>query len=96
MQATFRITLRAMPSVPDWPTGRITFLGDAVHAMSPAGGEGANTAMADAASVVAAFKTNGIDGTAAYEHDMRERARVALERSMNYAHPDRTEASRHA
>jgi 2-polyprenyl-6-methoxyphenol hydroxylase-like FAD-dependent oxidoreductase len=96
VQATFRITLRAMPSVADWPTGRITFLGDAVHAMSPAGGEGANTAMADAASVVAAFKTNGIDGTAAYEHDMRERARVALERSMNYAHPDRTEASRHA
>jgi 2-polyprenyl-6-methoxyphenol hydroxylase-like FAD-dependent oxidoreductase len=96
VQATFRITLRAMPSVPDWPTGRITFLGDAIHAMSPAGGEGANTAMADAASVAAAFKTNGINGIAAYEHDMRQRARMALSRSMSYAHPVQTEDSLHA
>jgi salicylate hydroxylase len=96
VQATFRIILRTVPSIPDWQTGRITFLGDAVHAMSPAGGEGANTAMADAASVAAAFKTNGIDGIAVYEHDMRQRARMALERSMSYAHPTQTEDSLHA
>jgi 2-polyprenyl-6-methoxyphenol hydroxylase-like FAD-dependent oxidoreductase len=96
VRATFRIILRAVPSIPDWQTGRITFLGDAVHAMSPAGGEGANTAMADAASVAAAFNTNGIDGIAAYEHDMRQRARMALERSMSYAHPVQTEDSLHA
>lgn len=94
--ATFRIILRAVPSIPDWQTGRITFVGDSVHAMSPAGGEGANTAMADAASVATAFKTNGIDGIAAYEHDMRQRARMALERSMSYAHPVQTEDSLHA
>jgi 2-polyprenyl-6-methoxyphenol hydroxylase-like FAD-dependent oxidoreductase len=87
VQATFRIPLRAVASVPDWPTGRITFLGDAVHAMSPAGGEGANMAMADAASLVAAFKANGIDGIAAYEDDMRQRARLALQRSISYARP---------
>jgi 2-polyprenyl-6-methoxyphenol hydroxylase-like FAD-dependent oxidoreductase len=96
VRATFRIILRTVPSIPDWQTRHITFLGDAVHAMSPAGGEGANTAMADAASVVAAFKTNGIDGIAAYEHDMRQRARMALKRSMSYAHPVQTEDSLHA
>jgi 2-polyprenyl-6-methoxyphenol hydroxylase-like FAD-dependent oxidoreductase len=95
VQSTFRIALRAVRSVPDWPTGRITFLGDAVHAMSPAGGEGANTALVDAASIISVFKTNGPDGIAAYEHGMRQRARVALERSTNYAHPDRMEDSRH-
>jgi 2-polyprenyl-6-methoxyphenol hydroxylase-like FAD-dependent oxidoreductase len=88
---TFRIVLRAMPSVPDWPTGRITFLGDAVHAMSPAGGEGANTAMADAAALVAAFTANGIDGIAAYENDMRRRARLALNRSANYGRADQVD-----
>jgi salicylate hydroxylase len=95
VQATFRITLHAVPSVPDWHSGRITFLGDAIHAMSPAGGEGANTAMGDAASIVAAFKTRGIDGIAAYENEMRQRARAAVERSIHYAHSDRTEDSRH-
>ncbi len=95
VEATFRITLRAVPSVPDWPAGRITFLGDAVHAMTPAGGEGANTAMADAASLVSAFKQNGIDGIATYESEMRQRARMALERSLNYGRPNRTEDTQH-
>lgn len=95
VEATFRITLRAVPSVPDWPTGRITFLGDAVHAMSPAGGEGANTAMADAASLVAAFRTQGSDGIALYEDQMRKRARAALNRSAAYSQPARTEGTSH-
>jgi 2-polyprenyl-6-methoxyphenol hydroxylase-like FAD-dependent oxidoreductase len=82
--ATFRITLRAVSSVPEWAAGRITFLGDAIHAMSPAGGEGANTSMADAASLASAFEQNGIQGIATYEADMRQRARMALQRSMNY------------
>ena len=31
-----------------WPSAPITFLGDAIHAMSPAGGSGANMALLDA------------------------------------------------
>lgn len=37
-------------AIPVWHSERIAFLGDAVHAMSPAGGLGANSALADAAS----------------------------------------------
>lgn len=94
--ATFRITLRAVSSVPYWTAGRITFLGDAVHAMSPAGGEGANTAMADAASLVSVFAKNGVNGIATYERHMRQRARLALERSRNYGGTERAENAGHA
>lgn len=100
--ATFRIPLRAVSAVPVWRAGRITFLGDAIHAMSPAGGEGANTAMTDATSLVDALKADGIGGIAAYENRMRQHARRALERSANFGHPahdggtDRKEDSRHA
>jgi salicylate hydroxylase len=87
----FRIPLRAVPTVPDWPAGRVTLLGDAIHAMSPAGGEGANTALADAASLVSAFKQNGINGIAGYEDEMRQRARRALERSASYGRTNGTE-----
>jgi 2-polyprenyl-6-methoxyphenol hydroxylase-like FAD-dependent oxidoreductase len=96
VRATFRITLRAMPFIPEWPTGRTTFLGDSVHAMSPAGGEGANTAMADAASLVATLKAYGISGLAAYEKDMRQRAQMALDRSVNYARSASVEVPCHA
>jgi 2-polyprenyl-6-methoxyphenol hydroxylase-like FAD-dependent oxidoreductase len=85
---TFRVNLRAMNSLPEWRTGRITFLGDAIHAMSPAGGEGANTAFADAASLVACLKADGVRGLAAYERDLRERAQRALDRSANYGRPE--------
>jgi 2-polyprenyl-6-methoxyphenol hydroxylase-like FAD-dependent oxidoreductase len=90
---TFRVTLRAMPAVPAWPTGPITFLGDAIHAMSPAGGEGANTAMADAASLVTCFTRHGPDGIAEYERDLRSRATSALHRSQEYGRARSEEAA---
>ena len=92
---TFRVSLRAMNSVPSWPAGRITFLGDSIHAMSPAGGEGANTAMADAAALVSFLKTDGFDGLVAYESDLRQRAQAALERSANYGRTDVQERPTH-
>jgi 2-polyprenyl-6-methoxyphenol hydroxylase-like FAD-dependent oxidoreductase len=92
---TFRVTLRAMTAVPSWNLGRITFLGDAIHAMSPAGGEGANTAFADAASLVSCLKSHGFDRLAAYENDLRLRAHAALERSANYENNNAQEVPDH-
>ncbi|MCD4506672.1 FAD-dependent monooxygenase [Chromobacterium piscinae] len=71
--------VRMAAGVPSWQPGRLTVLGDAIHAMSPAGGVGANTALADAA-MLAAYLADGDVGQAVvrYEADMRDRAEQAL------------------
>ncbi|MFI1919226.1 FAD-dependent oxidoreductase [Nocardia sp. NPDC020380] len=45
----FALPLRTSVPIPSWPTTRVTLLGDAIHAMSPASGAGACTALRDAA-----------------------------------------------
>ncbi|PIA90440.1 6-hydroxytryprostatin B O-methyltransferase [Cercospora beticola] len=83
----------AIPEIPTWqPSERVTLLGDAIHAMSPCGGVGANTALVDAAELVKLFGDpkrtgpSGIDPTSVsignYEASMRERARAMIMRSF--------------
>lgn len=49
------VTVRSSIPISPWPTSNITFLGDAIHAMSPAAGAGANIALRDAAALTSAL-----------------------------------------
>lgn len=72
------LAVRYLEVADPWPTSRVTLLGDAIHAMPPSFGAGANSALRDAAALTRAFTqiTNGgrplLEALAAYEADMRD------------------------
>ena len=47
-EESFILTMRSSVPIEHWATSNVTLLGDAIHAMSPARGSGANTALRDA------------------------------------------------
>ncbi len=73
--AFLKMSTSSPDGVPEWPSEpRVTVIGDAVHAMTPAGGVGANTALKDAAFLGRLLGAAGgwSDGlTAEYEREMR-------------------------
>ena len=77
--------LSATPSLPTWDSaGRVTLVGDAIHAMSPTAGVGATTAIRDAATLVQALRDGGLltESVKKYEGLMREYAGEAIGRSV--------------
>jgi 2-polyprenyl-6-methoxyphenol hydroxylase-like FAD-dependent oxidoreductase len=75
---TFFVRVRSSVPVPAWRPTRVTLLGDAIHAMSPARGSGANTALQDASVLCTALAGAAGDPAATvaaiggYEERMRE------------------------
>lgn len=87
----FPISVRTSIPVEPWPPTRITFLGDAIHAMTPAAGSGANTALHDAQLLtdhLAQVEKGTVpvgDAIAAYETTMREYSANAVRNSARRA-----------
>lgn len=85
------LPIRSAERLVPWSSNAVTVLGDAIHAMSPAGGLGANTALEDASCLAGhlararAGASSLQDAIAAYEDDMRRRANAAVEASMQGA-----------
>ncbi|MFC6086715.1 FAD-dependent oxidoreductase [Sphaerisporangium aureirubrum] len=69
---TFLVTLASARPVELWDASGVTLLGDAVHTMSPGRGEGANTALRDAALLRDALASGRplAEAVPAYEHEM--------------------------
>ena len=81
------IGLRTMPALTPWSPSRVTLLGDAIHAMTPMAGVGANTALRDAQELCRALRTGGstVERVGRYEGRMRGYAGAALARSTRNA-----------
>jgi 2-polyprenyl-6-methoxyphenol hydroxylase-like FAD-dependent oxidoreductase len=78
-----RTAIYDVPSIPAWHAGRVMLLGDAAHAMSPAGGQGASLALEDAMMVGRGLA----EGRAFAEvfADVESRLRVRAERMVRQA-----------
>lgn len=91
--ATFPLAIRAVLPVPAWETGRVTIMGDAIHAMTPIGGRGGNTALQDAAllgeqlALADQHERDVLPAIAEYEARMREYGYLAVEQSLRQAAP---------
>jgi 2-polyprenyl-6-methoxyphenol hydroxylase-like FAD-dependent oxidoreductase len=77
LDTLFSHPFKRLDPTPAWPTSRVTLVGDAIHAMLPTLGKGANMAMRNAAvlrdQLAAAERDERplLEAIAAYETDMR-------------------------
>lgn len=91
VSSVFPLSIRAVLPVDQWPTSKVTLLGDAIHAMTPIGGRGGNSALTDAALLarrlrpVVAGERPLEPAIADYEDEMREHGYAAVEHSLRMA-----------
>ena len=91
IESFFPITFRISERIPAWAPGPITLLGDAIHTMPPTAGAGANTALADAATLadeILSAARGGkslVEAVAAYQAIMLPRGFAAIDNSRRLA-----------
>lgn len=85
----WKMTTSSPEGVPEWKTDpRVTVVGDAVHSMTPAGGNGANTALITASLLGKLLrKSHGWDEnvTSTFERQMRQIGTKNVQTSFNMA-----------
>ncbi len=89
-EVTTPIAIRAAAHLPDWSAGPVTLIGDAIHATTPVGGTGANTALRDAANLCERLRDVSTtaqltDAVSGYEAAMREYGKAAAVSSLRGA-----------
>ncbi len=86
----FSHPFRRLDPTPPWPTSRVTLVGDAITAMLPTLGKGANMAMRNAGvlrdQLVAASRAERplLEAIAAYEQDMRDATYWLMEAASDH------------
>jgi 2-polyprenyl-6-methoxyphenol hydroxylase-like FAD-dependent oxidoreductase len=86
------IAIRTSVPIAAWPAHRVTLLGDAIHAMTPYQGIGANVALRDASrlcrALVAADRGERplLDAVGGYEAEMVNYGFRAVQRSLDAMH----------
>jgi 2-polyprenyl-6-methoxyphenol hydroxylase-like FAD-dependent oxidoreductase len=89
-ETLFSHPFRRLDPTPPWPSSRVTLVGDAIHAMLPTLGKGANIAMRNAAALrdglVAAARGERplLEAMAAYEQDMRDASYWLMELAADH------------
>ncbi|NUR85725.1 MAG: FAD-dependent monooxygenase, partial [Nonomuraea sp.] len=87
---TSYVPIRSAVPVPRWEPSQVTVLGDAIHAMSPAQGSGANCALLDASVLcrtVAAAPGSLAESVGEYERRMTAYGFAAVRASEKAASP---------
>jgi 2-polyprenyl-6-methoxyphenol hydroxylase-like FAD-dependent oxidoreductase len=90
VESIFAHPFRRLDPAPAWPTSRVTLVGDAIHAMLPTLGKGANMAMRNAAALRSALVAAAsgerelLEALAAYEEDLRRSTYPIMELAADH------------
>ncbi len=77
--------IRSSKPIERWQSTNVTLLGDAIHAMTPMRGIGANIALRDAQLLARELARSGVDGISAYEAEMYDYGFAAVRDSLRAA-----------
>jgi len=90
-ESWLRTPIHDVPSLPTWHRGRVLLIGDAAHAMSPAGGQGASLSLEDAMlfGKLAADRDRPIEESMAH-FESRRRSRAEQMVAQGFANDQRT------
>jgi 2-polyprenyl-6-methoxyphenol hydroxylase-like FAD-dependent oxidoreductase len=83
--ATFAVAVRSAIPINSWTPTPVTLLGDAIHAMAPSQGSGANLALLDAAELAEALAAGGPAAIGGYEAAMTRTGFAAVRASRKAA-----------